>query len=107
VQVFYREIAARTYSFMPYSLAEATIELPYLLVQGVVFTIVLYWLVDFPSTAANVFIFMLAVILNNASFTFVGEFMVHVTPNVQLASVLASGVMGLWKLFSGAPTGSV
>ena len=88
--MFYREVAARTYSFLPYSLAEATIELPYLLFQGIIFTVVLYWLVDFPTSAPNVFIFMLAVCLNNAcvrclpAFLIVGSYSMP-CQNVQLS----------------------
>ncbi|KAK9815874.1 hypothetical protein WJX72_011087 [[Myrmecia] bisecta] len=99
--VYYRERAARTYAVLPFSLAEATVEIPYLAVQTILFSVIVYWLMGFPSSASNFFFFLLVVFLNNACFTFVGELLVHVTPNVQLASVLSAGIMGIWKLFAG------
>ncbi|CAN6901667.1 unnamed protein product [Brassica oleracea var. botrytis] len=53
--VFYREQAAGMYSAMPYAFAQVFIEMPYVLVQAVVYGLVVYAMIGFEWTAAKFF----------------------------------------------------
>jgi hypothetical protein len=41
--VFYRERAAGTFAVLPFSAAEFLVEVPFLAVQAVLFSCILYW----------------------------------------------------------------
>ncbi len=41
--VFYRERAAGIYSVGPYVLAEFLVELPYIIIQSVIYSLIVYW----------------------------------------------------------------
>ena len=41
--VFYREKAAGAYGVAPYVLAEALVEVPYVIVQATIYSLVVYW----------------------------------------------------------------
>jgi hypothetical protein len=41
--VFYRERAGGTYTVIPYIAAEFLVEAPYLLLQSVVYSLLVYW----------------------------------------------------------------
>eukprot|EP00256_Glycine_max_P069227 XP_025983822.1 pleiotropic drug resistance protein 1-like [Glycine max] len=53
--VFYRERAAGMYSALPYAFAQVLIELPYVLVQAVFYSIIDYAMIGFEWTAAEFF----------------------------------------------------
>ena len=45
--VYYRERSAFFYHSLPFSLAQCTVELPYILVQAVVYSCIIYWCCGF------------------------------------------------------------
>jgi hypothetical protein len=49
--VFYRERAAGMYSPMPYAMAQAMVEIPYILVQSTVYALITYSMINFEWTA--------------------------------------------------------
>jgi ABC-type multidrug transport system ATPase subunit len=99
--VFYREKAAGMYSAIPYALAQILIEIPYVLVQSILYAGITYSMIGFEWTAVKFFWFLFVLFFSLISFTFYGMMMVALTPNSQLAQILASFFYSLFNLFSG------
>ncbi|XP_022962387.1 ABC transporter G family member 35-like [Cucurbita moschata] len=99
--VFYRERAAGMYSALPYALSQVIIEIPYVFVQTVYYTLIVYAMVDFEWTAAKFFWFFFVNFFTFLYFTYYGMMTVSVTPNHQVASILAGAFYILFVLFSG------
>jgi ABC-type multidrug transport system permease subunit len=99
--VFYREKAAGMYSAIPYALAQVLIEVPYVLIQASAYALITYSMIGFEWTAAKFFWFLFVLYFSLISFTFYGMMMVALTPNSQLAQIVASFFYALFNLFSG------
>ena len=52
--VFYRERSSFFYHSLPFSLAQCTVELPYIFVQACVYTCIIYWCCGFEADAGKV-----------------------------------------------------
>lgn len=99
--VFYRERAAGMYSAMPYALAQVVVEIPYVLAQTTYYTLPVYAMVSFQWTAAKFFWFYFISFFSFLYFTYYGMMTVSITPNHQVASILAAAFYALFNLFSG------
>ncbi|XVE88986.1 hypothetical protein DITRI_Ditri19aG0113900 [Diplodiscus trichospermus] len=99
--VFYRERAAGMYSAMPYAIAQALIEIPYILVQSIVYGVIVYAMIGFEWTAAKFFWYLFFMFFSLLYFTFYGMMAVAVTPNHHIASIVSSAFYAIWNLFSG------
>ncbi|GAB4819215.1 hypothetical protein N2152v2_006261 [Parachlorella kessleri] len=99
--VFYRETAASMYSPAPYAMATGVAELPYLAAQTLLLVCITYWLVGFAAVASKFFIYLILIFLSLTMYTFLGEFLVFVTPNLLLATVLCASFNQLWSLVNG------
>jgi ABC-type multidrug transport system permease subunit len=99
--VFYREKAAGMYSAIPYALAQILIEIPYVLAQASLYALIVYSMIGFEWTVAKFFWFLFVLYFSLISFTFYGMMMVALTPNSQLAQIVASFFYSLFNLFSG------
>ncbi|KAJ0755446.1 putative ABC-2 type transporter [Helianthus annuus] len=53
--VFYRERAAGMYSALPYAFAQVLVEIPYVLAQTVVYSVIVYSMIGFEWSAAKLF----------------------------------------------------
>ena len=49
--VYHRERAAGMYAAMPYALAQGDVEIPYLLVQALLWSVITYWMFGFEADA--------------------------------------------------------
>lgn len=99
--VMYRERAAGYYHILPFALAQQAVEIPYLLVQTVLFSCIVYYMVYFAVDAGKFFLFMLFFFLTLLYFVIFGMFAVALTPVVALANVFCSFFFGFWNLFCG------
>ncbi|XP_052206530.1 pleiotropic drug resistance protein 1-like isoform X2 [Diospyros lotus] len=99
--VFYRERAAGMYSALPYAFGQVAIELPYVLVQTVIYGVLVYALIGFEWTAAKFFWYLFFMYFTLLYFTYYGMMTVAVTPNQNIASIISSAFYGIWNLFSG------
>ncbi|XP_051136190.1 pleiotropic drug resistance protein 1-like [Andrographis paniculata] len=99
--VFYREKAAGMYSSMPYAIAQVLIEIPYIFVQGVVYGVIVYAMIDFQWTAAKFFWYVFIMFFTLLYFTFYGMMAVAMTPNYHIATIMSAALLSLWNLFSG------
>ncbi|KAM5578905.1 pleiotropic drug resistance protein 1-like [Rosa sericea] len=99
--VFYREKAAGMYSALAYAFAQVTIELPYILVQALVYGVITYLMIGFERTFVKIFWYIFFMYFTLAYFTFYGMMAVAVTPNHHIASIVSSAFYAIWMLFSG------
>ncbi|KAF5957020.1 hypothetical protein HYC85_004245 [Camellia sinensis] len=99
--VFYREKAAGMYSALPYALAQVIAEIPYVLVQSIIFSLMVYTMVGFEWTTHKFFWFFFVTFISFLYFTYYGMMIVSITPNHQVASIFAAAFYSLFNLFSG------
>ncbi|KAK4780230.1 hypothetical protein SAY87_016336 [Trapa incisa] len=99
--VFYREKAAGMYSPISYAFAQGLVELPYVLVQTIVYGIITYFMINFERTARKFLFYLVFMFLTFSYFTFYGMMAVGLTPNPHLAAVISSAFYSLWNLLSG------
>ncbi|PIA60791.1 hypothetical protein AQUCO_00300364v1 [Aquilegia coerulea] len=101
--VLYREKFAGMYSSWSYSFAQVAIELPYSCAQALLFVIISYPMIGFIWSPYKVFWFFYAMFCTLLYFNYLGMLLVSVTPNVQVAAILASSCYTMLNLFSGFP----
>ncbi|RDX94397.1 Pleiotropic drug resistance protein 1 [Mucuna pruriens] len=77
------------------------IELPYVLVQAVVYGIIIYAMIGFEWTVAKVFWYLFFMYFTFLTFTYYGMMSVGVTPNQHISSIVSSAFYAVWNLFSG------
>ncbi|XP_037468082.1 ABC transporter G family member 41-like [Triticum dicoccoides] len=99
--VVYRERFAGMYSPWAYSFAQVAMEIPYVLVQVVMFMLIAYPMIGYAWTAAKFFWFMYTMSCTLLYFVYLGMMIVSLTPNIQLAFILTSVCHGLQNLISG------
>jgi hypothetical protein len=99
--VFYREKAAGMYSAIPYALAQVMIEILYVLIQAALYCSITYAMIGFEWTTVKFFWYFYIMFCSLLAFTNYGMMMVGLTPNGQLAVILASFFYSLFNLFSG------
>lgn len=99
--VFYRERAAGMYSALPYAFGQVAIELPYVLIQSLIYGVLVYAMIGFEWTAAKFFWYMFFMYFTLLYFTYYGMMAVGLTPNHNIASIVSSAFYGIWNLFSG------
>ncbi|KAK1416813.1 hypothetical protein QVD17_25930 [Tagetes erecta] len=99
--VFYRERAAGMYSALPYALAQALVEIPYVISQTVVYCLIVYAMMGFEWTAEKFFWYALFEFCSLLYMTYYGMMTVAITPNVNIASIIAFFFYGAFNLFSG------
>lgn len=99
--VFYRERAAGMYSSLPYAMAQIIVEIPFVLVQTMYYTLIVYAMVSFKWTVAKFFWFFFISFFTFLYFTCYGLMIVSITPNHQAASIFAAAINVLFNLFSG------
>ncbi|XP_037440593.1 ABC transporter G family member 41-like [Triticum dicoccoides] len=99
--VVYRERFAGMYSPWAYSFAQVAMEIPYVLMQVVLFMLIAYPMIGYAWTAAKFFWFMYTMFCTLLCFVYMGMVVVSFTPNIQFASVLSSMFYTLQNLMSG------
>ncbi|KAK6145261.1 hypothetical protein DH2020_022081 [Rehmannia glutinosa] len=99
--VFYREKAAGMYSPFPFAFAQGLVEIPYILVQTIIYGIITYFMINFERTVGKFFLYLLFMFLTFTYFTFYGMMVVGLTPTQNLAAVVSSAFYSLWNLLSG------
>ena len=99
--MFYRERAAGFYAVAPYTLSQSLAELPYLTTQVVFYTVLVYFMIGFQATAQKFFEFLLIEWLVLNLFTYMGMFLVYITPILPLALLVGGFIYSTYNLFSG------
>lgn len=99
--VFYRERAAGMYSALPYAIAQVVVEIPYVFIQGLFYTVIVYAMMSFQWTAAKFLWFFFISFCSFMYFTYYGMMTVSISPNHQVAAIFAATFYSLFNLFSG------
>ncbi|KAL1823861.1 hypothetical protein ACET3Z_010639 [Daucus carota] len=99
--VSYRERAAGMYSALPFALAQVAIEFPYVLGQALIYSTVFYAMASFEWTFYKFAWYICFMYFTMLYFTFYGMMTTAVTPNHNVASIIAAPFYMLWNLFSG------
>ncbi|KAK2454243.1 pleiotropic drug resistance protein [Trifolium repens] len=99
--VLYRERAAGLYSELPYAIGQVAIEVIYVALQSLIYSIILYWMIGFEPQVENFFWFYFFIFMSFIYFTLYGMMTVALTPNHQIAAIVMSFFLSFWNLFSG------
>ncbi|XP_066355710.1 ABC transporter G family member 41-like [Miscanthus floridulus] len=99
--VVYRERFAGMYSPWAYSFAQVVMEIPYVLVQIVLFMLIAYPMIGYAWEAAKFFWLLYTMFCTLLYFLYLGMMMVSLTPNIQVASILTSLFYTIQNLMSG------
>lgn len=99
--VHYREKAAGMYSSIPYALSQVLIEVPYVICQATLYSVITYSMLGFQWTAAKFFWYYYITVISLLQFTYYGMMMVAITPNVILASIVSAFFSTLFNLYAG------
>ncbi|XVF38962.1 hypothetical protein REPUB_Repub20aG0148200 [Reevesia pubescens] len=99
--VLYREMFAGMYTPWAYSFAQVIIEIPYLLILAVLYMIITYPMIGYYWSAYKILWSFYCMFCSLLYFTYLGMLIVSLTPNIQVASIVASSAYSLLNLFSG------
>ncbi|XP_076915871.1 ABC transporter G family member 32-like [Bidens hawaiensis] len=99
--VSYRERVAGMYSALPFAFAQVAIEFPYVYVQSLVYSLIFYFLASFEWSFLKLFWYIYFMYFTLLYFTFFGMMTIAVTPNHNIAAIVAAPFYMLWNLFSG------
>eukprot|EP00253_Pinus_taeda_P007653 PITA_07653 len=88
--VYYREKAAGMYSALPYAFAQAAIELPYVLIQAVIYSVLVYAMMDFQWQAAKFLWYFFFSYFTFLYFTYYGMMTMSLTPNHNISTIVSS-----------------
>ena len=100
-EVFYRERASGMYRIFPYFLAVYIVEVPYLLLQTVIYTTITYWMVGFQLDAKKYVFYALVTYSMFGIFTKFGMCLSVLAPTRAVAQVLSSFIVIFWNMFCG------
>ncbi|KAK9291868.1 hypothetical protein L1049_019818 [Liquidambar formosana] len=99
--VLCRERFSGMYSSWAYSIAQVTIEVPYLFTQTVMFFIITYPMIGYYWSAYKVVWYFYAILCTLMYFNYLGMLLVSLTPNVQVAAIISSAFYTMLNLFAG------
>ncbi|KAK9934094.1 hypothetical protein M0R45_021251 [Rubus argutus] len=99
--VLYRERYAGMFSSWAYSFAQVLVELPYSFTQAVLYVVITYPMIGYHWSAYKIFWVFYSMFCTILCFNYLGMLLVSLTPNVQVASIVASSAYTMLTLFSG------
>ncbi|CAI5933279.1 unnamed protein product [Closterium sp. NIES-65] len=99
--IYYHERGAEMYSAIPYALAQGVIELPYLLVQTVVYSLLTYCMILFEWTPRKFLWYLLFQFLTLLYFTCFGMIASAITPAEGLGMLFSAFIYSFWNLLYG------
>ncbi|CAD6207791.1 unnamed protein product [Miscanthus lutarioriparius] len=99
--VFYREKAAGMYSPLSYAFAQTCVEVIYNVLQGILYTVIIYAMIGYNWKADKFFYFLFFITASFNYFTLFGMMLVACTPSALLANIFITFALPLWNLFAG------
>ncbi|KAK3003971.1 hypothetical protein RJ639_019567 [Escallonia herrerae] len=99
--VSYRERAAGMYSALPFAFAQVVIEFPYVYVQSLLYSTVFYFMASFEWSLLKFVWYIYFMFFTLLYFTFFGMMTIALTPNHNIAAIVAAPFYMMWNLFSG------
>lgn len=86
---------------LTFLIAQVLIEIPYVFVIAVMFSVITYAMLGLDWSATKFFWYLYFMFLSYSYFTYYGMMAVALTPNQQVAAILATFFYQFWNLFSG------
>jgi ABC-type multidrug transport system permease subunit len=80
---------------------QVMIEIPYFLVQTLIYGVIVYTMIGFDWTVSKFFWYIFFMYFTLLYMTFYGMMTVAVTPNHNVAAIVSSAFYAIWNLFSG------
>lgn len=77
------------------------VEIPYMLIQVLIFSVIVYPMVGFQLTVTKFLWFVLCMIMSFMDYTLYGMMAVALTPNIEIAAGLSFLIFMIWNVFSG------
>ncbi|RQM23742.1 hypothetical protein B5M09_006682 [Aphanomyces astaci] len=99
--VFFRERASGMYATLPYAIVFALVEVPYVVMNSLVFSGLFYILVGLKATADAFTWFCAYYFLYNLFATYLGQLLVVILPDLRTAVMATGGLNSLMSLFAG------
>jgi ABC-type multidrug transport system ATPase subunit/ABC-type multidrug transport system permease subunit len=99
--MFYRHKAALMYTTPAISIAFTAAEIPFLVGTCMLYVTIFYFMVGFAVNAKKFFFFYLFMLLNMANFTFIGQMLITLLPDAQIAQGLGGLLGSCTSLFAG------
>ncbi|KAG0460355.1 hypothetical protein HPP92_020243 [Vanilla planifolia] len=99
--VLYRERLAGMYSTLPYTIAQVAIEIPYIVVQVLIFSSIVYTMAGFQPAISKFLWFAFFMLLSFVYFTLFGMMTVALMPTQEIAALISFLIFILWNVFSG------
>ncbi|ONM53994.1 ABC transporter G family member 34 [Zea mays] len=99
--VSYREMNSGMYSSMAFIIAQVAAEIPYMVIQPLIFSAIVYPMVGFQLAVKKFFLFVLYMILIFMDYTLYGMMAVALTPTAEIATGLSLTIFVVWNFFSG------
>ncbi|XP_058111919.1 ABC transporter G family member 31-like isoform X2 [Magnolia sinica] len=99
--VSYRERAAGMYSALPFAFAQVAIEFPYVFIQTLIYGSVFYSMASFEWALGKFIGYLFFMYFTLLYFTFFGMMSSAITPNHNVAPIVAAPFYMLWNLFCG------
>ncbi|CAM8903086.1 unnamed protein product [Rhodiola kirilowii] len=99
--VLYREKYAGMYSSRAYSFAQVAIEVPYILMQTILYVVITYPAIGYFWSPYKFFWYFYATFCTFLYYVYLGMLILSVSENVEVASVLATAAYTILNLFSG------
>ncbi|KAH9109174.1 hypothetical protein LEN26_014060, partial [Aphanomyces euteiches] len=106
---YYRERASQTYNALWYFLAGTIVEIPYVLVTTLIFTVIYYPFVGFTGSVGDVIIYFLLLSLYSLMNVYMGQLAAYALPSVDVAMSIGALVNSIFILFMGfnPPTSAI
>ncbi|CAK5120289.1 unnamed protein product [Aphanomyces euteiches] len=106
---YYRERASQTYNALWYFLAGTIVEIPYVLVTTLIFTVIFYPFVGFSGSVGDVIIYWLLLSLYSIFNVYMGQLFAFALPTIDVAMSIGALVNSIFILFMGfsPPTSAI
>ena len=89
------------YAVKPYTIATGVVELPYLLLQTVLYTPIVYFMLGFKHTAEAFFLYLIVFMQSISLYTFMGQLYAYLLPSLEAVGAIGSLNHLLWNIFNG------
>uniref|UniRef100_A0A2N9E6E2 ABC transporter domain-containing protein n=1 Tax=Fagus sylvatica TaxID=28930 RepID=A0A2N9E6E2_FAGSY len=99
--VLYREKFAGMYSPKAYSFAQVTMEIPYVILQTILYVAITYPTIGYYWSAYKVFWYFYATFCTLLYYVYLGMLLVSLSTNLEVASILAAALYTILNIFSG------
>ncbi|CAA7047485.1 unnamed protein product [Microthlaspi erraticum] len=99
--VFYRETVAGMYSALPYAFSQVVIEIPYVVAQACIYSLIVYGMIGYEWTASRFLYYTFFTFITILYYIYTGIMLISVSPNQETAAILNGIIYSAFNVFSG------